>query len=151
MPLAVATESSHLSPSRFLSLFLPRPILIISFRQSALICVCPPPFLASLRRFIFSFGLFPHFLPPDLPANRPKTTIQSVADCKNKRIPAFSFLYAHVSASISEEGRVNAPRCNAQLPSISVLTKTGVCVFDPCWAMTLVDTRFVYLSCVRKI
>lgn len=36
-----------------------------------------------------------------------------------------------------------------RLPSISVLTKTGVCVFDPCWLMGLSSIRVSSICCLR--
>lgn len=151
MPLAVATESSHLPPSRFLSFSPP------SYPHNLFPSVCTHMCLSAslfsvsstLYLLLRPLSSFPSSRPPCEPTERRFNPSPIV---KINGFPR-SFLYAHVSASISEESRVNAPRCNALRghPSISVLMKTGVCVFDPCWAMTLVDTRFVYLSCVRTI
>lgn len=108
MPVAVATESSHLTLFFFLSLSLP--ILIISFRQSALICVCPPPFLASLRRFIFFFGLFPHFLPLDSPCEPTERRFNPSLIVK---INGFSRSFLYAASPLRSQKRAEAMRrCN---------------------------------------
>lgn len=109
---------SHM-PSSFASSCLSPPFSVISFRHFALIYVCVCVrfsfslasygslwfLFLSRKLFFFIFSLSLYFpLSTSLRTNR---TIQSVVDCKNKRISLF--LSCDVSASISEEGRVNAP------------------------------------------
>lgn len=136
MPLAVATESSHLS--LFPSFFLPQSNPHNLFPSVCThMCLSASLFSVSSTLYLLLRPLssFPSSRPPCEPTERRFNPSPIV------KINGFShsFLYA---ASLRFDLRRGPSQCAAatqRLPSISVLTKTGVCVFDPCWAIRVLS------------